>query len=199
MEFCEIITGRRCDRSTDKRCGFCNLRICFEHGVNLELRFLASPKHPRSDLNIYRSIVVLRGGRSPLGLGGGNATLRSFYEKVFSKISLPGYLIGYFCKGCAKRQTAFFLQILDAGFFPILRQVKADGFICEVEELCFLDVYRQACCYLCGKRSCYLHAEYCKFCKVAVCKSVPCRQKHACRHPQKGNLVLGSLDTMTEI
>lgn len=193
MQFCDFPD---CNRSADKRCNICNLKICFEHGEWLELRFLASSKHPRPDFNIHRSIVVLRGGSPPLSSSHGSVTFRNFYEKVLTGMVLPGNLRGNFCKKCAENYKTNYLAQLNAVFFPVLARAKTGGFICEADELCFMDVYKQVRCYLCNKRCCYAHGEYCKHCEVVVCTSRACRATHCSRHPLDGNRVLGGLDRM---
>lgn len=179
-----------------KRCGRCEKRFCFKHGGMLNLRFQSRPPDlSRQDLNLHRSILALRGEHSQTSFGGGSATCRHFFERVLPQATFPKDLVNDFCHDCLSSLKEFYLQKLEEGFFPILRKVKANGLICEVQEFCFKDVYNGARCSLCAKRSCYNHARRClqSSCAQIICASDPCEIKHCSRHPMQGNRKLAGL------
>lgn len=192
MEFCDF----QCNEMMYKRCGFCKKKFCFQHGGMLDLRFESyPPDHPRQDLNIHRSVLALHGEHSQQSFGGGSATCRHFFEQVLPQAVFPKGLVNNFCNGCISSLKKFYLRKLEEGFFPVLRKVKADGFICEVREFCFNDVHNGAKCFLCAKRSCYNHARRCaqRSCGQIICVLDPCEIKHCAGHPYQGNRKLVGL------
>ena len=199
MEFCDF----DCREPISKRCGRCGKKFCYKHGGTIEVRFKVYPHLPRyasQDSNILRSILVLRGEQSETSLGRGGATYRYFFEQVLPRIVFPDDCLGDFCSDCLKFYREYYLQELEKGFFRILRWAQTEGLICEVHELCFMDVHKKdLLCSFCGKRGCYNHAQYCSsgFCdKVVVCSSSLCRAEHCGKHPYKGNRTLVGLDQM---
>ena len=195
MEFCDF----QCNETMYKRCGRdrCQKRFCFKHGGTLNLRFTSCPPNfPRQDFNVHRSILALRADNSRLNFIGGSATCRNFFEQVLPRATFPKNLVNDFCNGCLNSLKLFYLRKLDEVFFPILRRAKVEGLICEVHEICFMDVHHGVRCSLCNKRSCYNHARYCTLCAQVICASDPCEIKHCTRHPIRGNRNLAGLDAM---